>query len=129
MLAYMFNAALLCEECGEEARRDLATKGKAPVDPDDEASYDSDDYPKGPYGNGGGEADTAQHCDYCGLFLANPLTSDGRRYVQTAIDDHHRFGDGDEDVIMAWADFYGLTPTPETEDDPPAACHHTIPMF
>ena len=43
----------------------------------DENDYDSDDLPKGPYSNGGGEADTPQHCDGCGAFLENPLTGDG----------------------------------------------------
>jgi hypothetical protein len=28
-----------------------------------ESDYDSEDLPKGPYADGGGEADTPQHCD------------------------------------------------------------------
>jgi hypothetical protein len=34
-----------------------------------ESDYDSDDLPKGPYAQGGGEADTPQHCEGCGQFL------------------------------------------------------------
>jgi len=37
------------------------------------ASDDCDEYPVGPYPEGGGEADYPRHCDHCGLFLRNPL--------------------------------------------------------
>lgn len=50
-----------------------------PGDPDDEHTFDSDDYPKGPYTDGGGESDTIQTCDGCHCLLENPLTSDGQR--------------------------------------------------
>jgi hypothetical protein len=84
MKVYMFCAALLCESCGTEAR--TAHRHTMPVefDQDDESSYDSDNFPKGPYTNGGGEADTPQHCDSCGVFLENPLTPDGDAYVRNA---------------------------------------------
>jgi hypothetical protein len=49
-----------------------------------ESDYDSDDVPKGPYADGGGEADTPQHCDGCGQFLENLLTGDGLIYVEDA---------------------------------------------
>ena len=71
MDVYVFQAALLCESCGEAICAKLNRNG---VDSD---RVDSDSFPKGPYGNGGGEADTPQHCDACGVFLENPLT-DGR---------------------------------------------------
>jgi hypothetical protein len=50
-----------------------------------ESDYDSDDLPKGPYADGGGEADTPKHCDGCGQFLGNPLTGDGLIYVEDAL--------------------------------------------
>lgn len=93
MKAYIFQAALICETC---AREFMARNVKpAHVDMDDESSYDSDEWPKGPYSNGGGEADTPQHCDMCGTFLENPLTPDGDAYVRAAAAE---FGtpDGDE---------------------------------
>lgn len=83
MLVYMFQAALLCETCGVVQRAKLVNTDNAPTDSDDESSYDSDDFPKGPYPNGGGEADTPQHCDHCGIFLENSLTNDGVLYVNT----------------------------------------------
>lgn len=82
MKAFIYRAALLCEPCGEATRRYLTKELRAPADPNDESSYDSDWFPKGPYPNGGGEADTPQHCDHCSTFLENPLTPDGDAYVR-----------------------------------------------
>ena len=74
----------------------------------DENDYDSDDLPKGPYTNGGGEADTPQHCDGCGVFLENPLTGDGVRYVNEKLTEHARDGSGNAEVLKAWAEHYGV---------------------
>ena len=83
MDAYIFQAALLCPTCAREVM------GSVPIppqmDPLNEHTWDSDDYPKGPYANGGGEADTPQHCDHCGVFLENDLTGDGEEYVMDAL--------------------------------------------
>lgn len=81
MNAYVYQAALYCERCGVKEREALDPYDP-PEKPDDESSYDSDDYPKGPYANGGGEADYPCHCDTCGEFLQNPLTADGDKYVR-----------------------------------------------
>lgn len=109
MNVYMYRAALYCEDCGERIRRGLRSLGRAPADPDDEHTYDSDDYPKGPYADGGGESDTVEHCDAhdacinalrvrardpytgkrrtyrVGAWLENPLTEHGVEYVRHAI--------------------------------------------
>ena len=69
MDVYIFQAALWCEECGEAIRGRLTESGNAPGDAEDEGSYDSDDFPKGPFPDGGGEADTEQCCDGCGCEL------------------------------------------------------------
>ena len=97
---YIYQAALYCEDCGESIRKELEASGKAPADPDDETSYDSSDFPAGPYPDGGGEADSPQHCDSgsecldavtlpcgdkIGAWLENPLTEDGVKYVVSAI--------------------------------------------
>jgi len=114
MQAYIYCADIYCEDCGEKIREDIDREGLAPADPDDETSYDSDEYPKGPYPDGGGEADCPQHCgsgENCinaielsdghkiGAFLENPLTSDGVKYVQEAIQN------GGE-VAALWAEWY-----------------------
>lgn len=118
MNAFVFQAAMLCEDCGTQTRAELDASeprhGTTPegmsaflgFDPEDEESYDSDDYPKGPYSDGGGEADTPQHCDKCGVLLENPLTSDGEAYVIEAFGDFIVRNDGDKAVINVWRNYY-----------------------
>lgn len=107
MNVYLFQAALLCEDCGLIA----CSESPLPEHPEDENTYDSDEYPKGPYSDGGGEADTPQHCDYCRVFLENPLTVDGVDYAQNALDTWPM-----TDTLREWSDFYGITRTP-TENE------------
>jgi hypothetical protein len=85
MNAYIYQAGLLCEHCGEDVRARIKREGNAPDDPADESTYDSDAFPQGPYDHGGGEADCPQHCDQCHVFLENPLTTDGVEYVRQTI--------------------------------------------
>jgi hypothetical protein len=102
MNVYIYQAALHCEKCIHQIVADLAT----PEDVGDEGSFDSDDYPKGPFPDSGGEADSPQHCDSCGLFLENALTDDGIAYVKEAIAETLRSGrDG---VVSTWRAFYQL---------------------
>lgn len=100
---YMYRAAFLCSHCAGQVMEDLDRRGMKPADIADEASFDSDDYPKGPYPNGGGEADTPQHCDHCDAFLDNPLTSDGEEYVRDAMEDDS----SDAAVLAEWREAYG----------------------
>lgn len=83
MDVYMYQAALLCVSCGQAAERASMLPDYA--DLDDENTWNSDDFPKGPYPDGGGEADSPQHCGRCGAFLENPLTAEGIAYVADAI--------------------------------------------
>ena len=108
MNAYIYQAALLCEECGCEVCAELKSAGKRPPDYTDESTYDSDDYPKGPYPDGGGEADCPQCCHNCGIPLENPLTSDGIGYVIEVVHDsikeaitHGRFTTWDRIMPLA----------------------------
>jgi hypothetical protein len=111
MNVYIYQADLLCEECGEAERNALGMDGNAPADPDDESSYDSDEYPKGPFPDGGGEADCPNHCGNCHVFLENPLTSDGEAYVREAVERAwSRSGGGNREVIDEWVEFYGIRP-------------------
>ena len=104
----MYQAALLCADCGEAVRLRLINEKKAPADAQDEHTYDSDEFPKGPYPEGGGEADCPQHCDACGLFLENPLTSDGYDYVKKALEDFKAGGHGCREVLEQWSDYYDI---------------------
>ena len=97
MNAYIYQAALFCEDCGHAIRKQIRKEGKAPAEP----GYDSDEYPKGPYQDGGGESDCPQHCGAgadclnamelggfkVGAWLENPLTADGVAYVRQIIEE------------------------------------------
>lgn len=95
-MVYMFQAALYCEACGQAIREGLTAEGKAPLDADDERTYDSDDFPKGPFEPD--ESDSVEHCDsgdeclnaenltvnpdypiVIGAWLENPLTEEGQK--------------------------------------------------
>lgn len=82
MDAYIYAAALYCSDCAATIKRDKVEPGH--VRECDESSYDSGEWPKGPYPRGGGESDTPSHCDGCGVFLENPLASGGIDYVLDA---------------------------------------------
>jgi hypothetical protein len=126
MDAYLYRAALWCGPCIRQMLLDralveadfdnsdhepshvlesaLRTKGYK-----EESDYDSDELPKGPYSDGGGVADTPQHCDACGCFLENPLTTDGCRYVKEALIAHARDGSGDAEILKQWAEVYNAS--------------------
>jgi hypothetical protein len=86
---YAYQGALLCDDCAGRVVEQLRRDGTG----DD---GDSDTYPQGPCTDGGGEADSPQHCAAgaacstgivipgdlkVGCPLGNPLTEDGRKYV------------------------------------------------
>jgi hypothetical protein len=100
MRAYIYRAALHCERCTNLIKSDLT----APANPGDENTFDSDDYPKGPYSDGGGESDCPQHCDTCGQFLENPLTTDGIAYIREQIRKANPMHPSP--AILEWAAFY-----------------------
>src|ERR1043166_2255031 len=108
MQAYIYRAALYCENCAARIKGDLRRAGVTAPNTSDESSYDSDDYPKGPYADGGGEADAPQHCDSCDEFLENPLTSDGARYVAECVREAKLDGRDEESTAKCWEAFYGL---------------------
>jgi len=103
MNAYIYQADIYCEECGALIRQELDEQGACPADPTDESTFDSDEYPKGPYADGGGEADCPQHCAACGVFLENSLTSEGVAYVKEAAIDPFR-----GQAAAEWLQFYGI---------------------
>jgi hypothetical protein len=96
MDAYVFQVGMLCADC---AQTRIIGVEAMPVKP---AGYPSDSkaYPQGPYPEGGGEADTPQHCDDCQKFLQNPLTDSGYAYVAELL------STGRGSVLKEWAKFY-----------------------
>lgn len=115
MDAYIYQAALLCGPCGEKTRKALIRMGKGPENPRDEHTYDSDDFPKGPYSDGGGEADSPQHCDQCDKFLENDLTSEGQEYVEQAVKEDLARGRRNSVAVKTWAPFYDIDTTGKKE--------------
>jgi|SRR6266566_4480439 len=106
MDAYIYRAAMYCEHCAKQITIEL----------EEEAAYgkpikhygDSEWYPQGPYPQGGGESDSPQHCDSCGVFLENPLTRDGENYVR-GIAHAIVMCDGDagiDSVMQEWKEYY-----------------------
>lgn len=103
MDVFMYQAALYCEGCADKIKANLQA---------DDAKFDedSDTYPQGPYADGGGEADSPQHCDDCGAFMENPLTAEGRDYVVGAITERIKNNlRGNAEVLTEWANFYDVT--------------------
>ena len=78
MNAYIYNAALYCGEHGAAINDRIRAATGEPTD----AMLDNSDEWVIPTPDGGGEADTPQHCRNCGEFLENPLTDDGLRWVR-----------------------------------------------
>jgi hypothetical protein len=115
MKAYIYRADLFCEACGKAIRERLTAQGKAPANPDDEYTYDSDNFPKGPLDNGGGASDSVYHCgngDKClepteingekyGKLLEHPLTTEGVRILNENIEEN-----GDNPVVRFHAEHY-----------------------
>ena len=97
-MPFIYQADLWCNSCGRAIRKRLRRERKAPADPRDEYSYDSDEFPK--YASDSGEADCPQHCgagEDCleavelptgrkvGALLSTDLTEEGVRYVEETI--------------------------------------------
>jgi len=66
---YAYNAAFYCDDCAHKIMKEL----------DGVDSGDTDEYPQ--YASNDCESDHPEHCDGCGEFLGNSLTSDGADYV------------------------------------------------
>lgn len=97
---------IYCESCGESLRGALSVPVGAILT--DERTYDSDQYPKGPFPDGGGESDFPHHCDDCHEFLENPLTTDGYTYLHECVCDAVLTGRV-TDVLRGWIEFYEVT--------------------
>jgi hypothetical protein len=97
MNAYAYQAALLCEDCTDRQALEYLSE------------Y-SDNYPQGPYPDGGGEADSPQTCDHCHAFLENSLTSEGYLYLEDMAEKAltHRGGIDDDGALRQWLEFYDV---------------------
>lgn len=103
MDAFIFNADIYCPACAAKIKAALDAQGKTPAQPDDERTFDSDEYPKGPFDNGGGESDTPQHCGDCGVYLDAPLTTSGVDYAIEHLQSYVDRDSGTAEVLDIWA--------------------------
>ena len=110
MKVYTYQAALLCEDCGKTRQTTLTVQGRRPRGYPDETTYDSDQYPKGPFD--AADADAPQHCDKCGLFLENALTPEGIEYVRAKLAEFDKAlamlrHSSSANTLDQWREFYG----------------------
>lgn len=121
-MAYTYQAENWCDECGKKIMSQIALENpeRVPEDPEDETTFDSNDYPKwfdaeeekcdGPSNCGDGECGGqywlgGRFLDY-GTFLKNPLTSRGYQNVQEMLNE---WGKDLPPFAKEWADFYGFS--------------------
>jgi len=105
-MAFIYQADCYCDLCGEQIKYDLEVAGKMPENPDDEHSYDSDEYPK--CANDDDESDSPQHCgnhEHCfdahtlpsgrkiGCLIGTNLTDAGIQYVKEVVDEGGELAD------------------------------------
>lgn len=95
MNVHIYQADLYCDDCILDVKHGLgfALEGQP------ETTFDSDDYPKGPFL--ASEADYPQHCTCCNVHLESPLTGDGEKYVKDAL-----LCSGNPFVLATWRSFY-----------------------
>ena len=115
---YIYQADCWCDDCGARIKAEIDVAGEAPENPQDEHSFDSDEYPK--YADDDLESsDTPCHCganDKClnaevlpsgrhiGCVLGG-LTEYGIYYV---LEQHN---DRPNEVTEFWLDHFDLSPS------------------
>ena len=107
---YIYAADVYCPHCTVGIINAIVAAGEAPANPADEHTYDSGDYPKGPYSDA--ETDTPQNCANCGDYIEGPLTDAGVDYVVEAME-HDINRQHTNSVVRDWAghvEDYCLTP-------------------
>jgi len=123
-MAYIYNADIWCDSCGRDIKKHLKKEGKAPPNPRDEYSYDSDEYPKHVCDDD--ESDCPQHCgagedcleaevldsgEKVGALIGDNLTTEGIEYVR----DSHRTDPNE--VTQLWVNHFGIEMDDEETDD------------
>jgi hypothetical protein len=113
---YVYQADFLCEDCAGKIIEKLEKEGV-------EDTGDTDDFPQGPYPEGGGEADSPHHCgsgagcvnaikvpggSKIGCPLGNPLTDDGVEYLRKSLahDLVCKRGAHSHGVNLLWSSIY-----------------------
>ncbi len=146
-MTYIYCADTYCDECGRAIAQDIVDSGQGPADIDDERSYDSDEFPKGPYPSE--ETDGPDHCanDDClgdvvdlgdyglepgaelfgaerrviGELLSDGLTEHGVSYLRELLDDSRKLTPYQVALHRFWRDAFAdeLGQEDESEQDRP----------
>lgn len=68
---YIYAADTYCDPCAEQIMADLDANGKRPpdMDPDNECTWDSDDWPKGPFRPCEDHDEGPDHCGSCAEII------------------------------------------------------------
>ena len=127
---YIYAADTWCEDCANAIKEQLDKEGKTPEDPNNEHTFDSDEYPKGPFDSSNETTDSPDHCaagaeclnaivdgdQKYGCWLEQPLTNEGVEYTLGMIRDTIVRSIDAPEFMKYWVDElrdYGL----ETEDE------------
>lgn len=114
-MAYAYQAETYCDVCGGRICSSLrgTHPSLCPEDELDTSSYDSEDFPK-PYCHKREESDIPDHCAQCQVMLCNPLTPEGYKYVQDALNQLPALTSigklvrGGHETLAEWAGWYGF---------------------
>lgn len=115
-MAYVYQADLWCDACAADIARALRSTGTVPEDPSDHDSFDSDDYPKGPFPDDD-PSDAPHHCaggrdctrrivlrdGKTVSALVSGLTEEGRKYVLERIQSLPQSA-----LVAFWEEHYNL---------------------
>lgn len=99
---HIYQAEAYCTACANKIRRELTADKQRPANVDDQTTFDSDDYPKGPFELAEEKVDSPMHCATCKKFLPAPLTTDGVNYVVDQIGQYLRNYTGSTSVLDTW---------------------------
>lgn len=116
-MSYIYRADVWCDDCGRAICRRLKREGKSPANPDDEWTFDSDEYPK--RAGDDEESDTPEHCaagEHCINAITLPsgekvgylfgeLTAVGVGYVKESVAEAEE-GLGSKEVVELWQEHY-----------------------
>lgn len=95
MDAYIYKADCYCSDCALALQEMIKEDNPEAAERFEQGVQDSEEYPVGPFPDGGGEADSPQHCgnQSCMVFLMNPLTDEGKEFVIDILGRYLKEGD------------------------------------
>lgn len=97
---FIMDGEAYCDDCGEELRKEIDAEMAELKTPPKQYRKDEGQYPQGPFPLE--EADYPMHCEKCGFFFGNALTTEGEAYVREAV----QRGDGNPEVLAEWREEY-----------------------